>query len=333
MSDSEELLSVRDLRVHFGAPSRPVRAVDGISLALARGEAAALVGESGSGKSVTALALARLVPSPPARYVSGEVLYRGRDVLRMSSRDVRGLRGREIAYVFQEPAGSLNPVVRLGPQIGEVLQRHRPGVERRREIRRLLELVGLEDAARVADAYPHELSGGMQQRAMIAMALAGEPKLLVADEPTTALDVTVQAQIVDLLVRLRHELGMALLLITHNLGLVARTAGRVHVVYAGQVVESGRAEDILTTPRHPYTQALLRAVPRLEGGSGRLEGIAGSVPPAHAWPSGCRFHPRCPARQQRCVEEQPTWDDLPGAAGVRCHFWSSLPKASAGASR
>ena len=315
MPPADTLVDVADLSVGFGA----ARAVDGVSLRIAEGETVALVGESGSGKSITALAMTRLVPSPPGIYAAGRILYRGRSVLDAREPELRALRGREIAYVFQEPAAALNPVFRIGYQIAEALRLHQPSLPVEAETRRLLELVGLSDAVRVARAYPHELSGGMQQRAMIAMALAGRPRLLIADEPTTALDVTVQAQIMDLLQRLQADLGMALLLITHNLGLVARIAHRVYVMYAGHMVEEGVCTEVLRTPRHPYTQALLRAVPTLAA-AGRLEGIPGAVPGAGAWPSGCRFHPRCPRARGRCAAEAPVWERTEGG-GVRCHFW------------
>jgi oligopeptide/dipeptide ABC transporter ATP-binding protein len=320
MSAPATLLDVRDLRVGFGSPDRAAPAVDGVSFHIGEGETVALVGESGSGKSVTALALTRLVPTPPGVYAGGQILFRGQPVLALDEPGLRRLRGREIAYVFQEPAVALNPVLRTGFQVGEAVRLHQPGAPVEAETLRLLGLVGLPDPARVARAYPHELSGGMQQRALIAMALAGRPRLLVADEPTTALDVTVQAQIIDLLLRLQADLGMALLLITHNLGLVARAAHRVYVMYAGHIVEEGPCVDVLRTPRHPYTEALLRAVPTLQGGSERLAGIPGSVPAAGMWPSGCRFHPRCPKAQGRCVADAPAWEQA-GEGGVRCHFW------------
>jgi peptide/nickel transport system ATP-binding protein len=316
----EVLLSVRDLRVSFGSASRPVPAVDGVSLDVQEGETVALVGESGCGKSVTALTLARLLPSPPVRSVSGGIHLAGRSVLEMTEQELRGMRGSAIAYVFQEPAAALNPVMRAGHQIREAVHARLRGREAEAEVRRLLGLVGLAADSRVAEAYPHELSGGMQQRVVIAMALAGRPRLLVADEPTTALDVTVQAQILELLLRLQQDLGMALLLITHNLGIVARAAHRVYVMYAGQVVESGPVEDVLRAPNHPYTRALMGAVPSLEKAAQRLEGIPGSVPPADSWPVGCRFHPRCARRRERCDTETPAWEEQQGR-GVRCFWW------------
>lgn len=256
------LLDVRDLRVGFD--TTPGRfAVNGISFSVRRGSTAAIVGASGSGKSVTALALTRLLPSPPCRYAGGQVLFDGQDLLRADERALRQIRGSRIAYVFQEPAVALNPVVRVGAQVAEVLYLHRPDTDPRSEVPLLLEQVRLPEPSRVTAAYPHELSGGMQQRVVLAMALAGNPELLIADEPTTALDVTIQAQMLDLLHNLRDSLGLTVLLITHNLGLVADIADIVYVMQDGSIVESGAAAAILQTPSHPYTQALLDAVPTI----------------------------------------------------------------------
>jgi oligopeptide/dipeptide ABC transporter ATP-binding protein len=313
------LLRVEGLRVHFRTRGRPVHAVDGVYFDIRAGETVALVGESGSGKSVTALALTRLAPEPPARYVGGVVVYGGEDVLRMGEARLRALRGNEIAYVFQDPATALNPVFRVGWQIREALRLHRPEETGDEEVLRLLRLVGIPDPERRRRAYPHQLSGGMQQRVMIAMALACRPRLLVADEPTTALDVTIQAQILELLRSLQQEFGMALLLITHNLGLVADLAHRVNVLYCGRVVESGPVREVLVSPRHPYTQALLHAVPRLEGGRGRLPGIPGAVPNPAALPAGCPFHPRCPRARDECSREDPR-ETAAGGRTYRCHY-------------
>ncbi|MBU4247006.1 MAG: ABC transporter ATP-binding protein [Verrucomicrobia bacterium] len=312
------LLEVNNLRVYFNAGGRPARAVDGVSISISRGETAALVGESGCGKSVTALALARLAPSPPAVIAGGSIRFESRDVLLMSDAELRRLRGARIAYVFQEPGVSLNPVFRVGWQIAEALHLHRPGTPVRDEVIRLLRLVGLPDPERARQAYPHELSGGMQQRVMIAMALACRPSLLVADEPTTALDVTIQAQIMELLVSLQNELGMAMLLITHNLGLVAGAARRVYVMYAGRIVESGPTEQVLAHPRHPYTQGLLEAVPRLEGAAAGLKGIEGSVPDASRLPPGCRFHPRCMQCRDICRAQEPELAETGQGQSARC---------------
>ncbi len=322
------LLEVEDLRVYFATGGAPARAVDGVSLALGRGEAVALVGESGCGKSVTALALARLAPSPPAVIAGGSIRFEDRDVLAMTDADLRELRGARIAYVFQEPGAALNPVVRVGRQVAEALRLHRPETAVGEEVVNLLRLVGLPDPERVRRAYPHELSGGMQQRAMIAMALACRPALLVADEPTTALDVTIQAQIMELLARLQQELGMALLLITHNLGLAAGFAGRIYVMYAGRIVETGPTGQVLTKPRHPYTRALLEAVPSLAGAPAGLRGIPGSVPAPDRMPAGCRFHPRCPQCRDLCRAREPELAEAgPGHAArcwVRPEDWNRL---------
>lgn len=257
------LIDVQGLEVHFGSIANPVRAVDGVDFKIFSGEIVALVGESGSGKSISALSLAKLVPEPAARIAGGRIIFQGMDTLTLKSSGLRKLRGARIAYIFQEPATSLNPVYTIGWQIGEAIRLHRKRVNVKVEVEKLLVSVGLPDPARAAKAYPHELSGGMQQRAMIAMALACDPDLLVADEPTTALDVTVQKQILELLVELREKRGLSILLITHNLGIVANTADRVYVMNSGKIVESGETKTVLRTPQHEYTQKLLKAVPRL----------------------------------------------------------------------
>lgn len=320
-SESEDLLKVENLSVYFGSRSDPVRAVDQVSFSVPSGQTVALVGESGCGKSVTSMALARLVPEPPGRYESGRVLFEGRDVLQMGREALQTLRGNEISYVFQEPSSALNPVFRIGYQIAESLRLHRPGVDIEKEVLHLLSMVGIPDPESRIRAYPHEMSGGMQQRVVIAMALACRPKLLVADEPTTALDVTIQAQILELLVRLQKELGMAVLLITHNLGLVADIAHSMNVMYAGRLVESGPTEKLLLDAKHPYTRALLQAVPRLEKTSERLQGIPGSVPNPGSLPAGCRFHPRCSRCEERCEQEEPELLSVLEDREVRCHFW------------
>jgi peptide/nickel transport system ATP-binding protein/oligopeptide transport system ATP-binding protein len=300
--------------------------VDGVSLSLEAGKTLCLVGESGSGKSVTALSIARLLPAPPARYAGGEILLEGRDVLKMSSRGLREIRGGIVSYVFQEPGASLNPVFRIGAQIKESLGYHRPAAATDAEVIRLLKLVGIPAPTSRLRNYPHELSGGMQQRVMIAMALASQPKLLVADEPTTALDVTIQAQIIELLADLRQQLGMAVLLITHNLGIVGDLADDVAVMYAGQIVEQGPARDILQRPLHPYSQALIQSVPTLEAEVERLTAIPGAVPLPGAFPDGCRFHPRCSRAQANCSAQAPELDAVQRDRRVRCPLWnSSIP--------
>ena len=277
-STSAPLIEVRGLTVDFVKDARALRAVDAISFTIGRGETLCVVGESGSGKSVTALSLTRLVPSPPARYVSGEILINGRDVLLMKEAELRAVRGGVVSYVFQEPGAALNPVFRVGSQIKESLRLHRPEVATDAEVLRLLKLVGIPAPESRMKDYPHQLSGGMQQRVMIAMALASQPALLVADEPTTALDVTVQAQIIDLLRDLKARLGMSILLITHNLGIVGDLADRVAVMYAGQLVEVAPAGELLERPAHPYTRALMNSVPRLGAGLERLQAIGGNPP-------------------------------------------------------
>ncbi|MFZ9854027.1 MAG: ABC transporter ATP-binding protein [Limisphaerales bacterium] len=310
------LLELRDLHIHFGATP----AVDGVSLSLEEGRTLCLVGESGCGKSITALSIARLLPMPPAHYPRGEILVDGQDVLRMPSRQLQRIRGGTVGYVFQEPGASLNPVLRVGTQIREALELHRPEAATEAEVLRLLRLVGIPaPESRIRD-YPHQLSGGMAQRVMIAMGLASQPRLLIADEPTTALDVTVQAQIIELLKRLQGELGMAILLITHNLGLVTDIGDRVAVMYAGRIVEEGPASEILTRPRHPYTRALLRSVPELGRATDRLASIPGTVPSLGQWPTGCRFAPRCPEARPECGHHMPELQEITPGRTVRCPF-------------
>lgn len=299
------LLSVRGAHVFFGQAEDPVRAVDGVDLEVQQGEVVALVGESGCGKSALALSLARLLKSPPARYAGGVVELNGRNLWRLPMHAVRALRGRELGYVFQEPLTALNPVLRVDFQLREAVRVRGRGAQTRR-VAELLRQVELP-AERVLRAYPHELSGGMQQRVVLAMALAGSPALLVADEPTTALDVTIQAQILQLLHRLRAELNLAVLLITHNFGLVADLADRVYVMYAGRMVEQGRVQDVLRRPAHPYTHGLLRVVPSLADGDGRQrrEGIPGTVPPLNRLPPGCAYAGRCERATPACRERRP----------------------------
>ena len=320
------LLEIKNLKIEFGRGLDALRAVDGVSLTLEAGETLCVVGESGSGKTVTALSIARLVPSPPARYAGGEILLQGRDVLKMSSAELRGIRGRVVSYVFQEPGASLNPVFRVGHQIKESLQLHRPDAATDAEVIHLLKLVGIPAPEMRIKNYPHEMSGGMQQRIMIAMALASQPRLLVADEPTTALDVTIQAEIIDLLRGLKQRLGMAIVLITHNLGIVADLADRVAVMYAGQIVETAPARALLKQPLHPYTQALMLSVPGLGARSERLPAIPGSVPQLGAFPSGCRFHPRCARVRPDCSLEVPDLLEVEPGRWVRCPYWGYEPR-------
>jgi oligopeptide/dipeptide ABC transporter ATP-binding protein len=301
------LLRIDDLRVHFETDVGTVHAVDGVAYDVQHGETLAVVGESGCGKSVTALAILGLVPKPPGKIVSGTITLDGEDLLRVSDERLRAVRGDEIAMIFQEPMTSLNPVFTIGDQIAESIVVHR-GLspdECRAEAEHLLELVGIPDPRQRLDEYPHQLSGGMRQRVMIAMALACSPKLLIADEPTTALDVTVQAQILALLRGLQEEFGMSIVLITHDLAVVAETARRVVVMYAGLVVEQASVDALFERPRHPYTAGLFLSLPRLTEDGEALRPISGTVPDAIAFPSGCRFHPRCPFAMPICSKEEP----------------------------
>ena len=317
------LLEINNLQLDFGRGPNALRAVDGVSLTLDVGETLCLVGESGSGKSVTALSIARLVPSPPAQYVGGEILLEGCDVLRMSSAKLRKIRGGVVSYVFQDPGASLNPVFRVGNQIKESLRLHRPDVATDAEVIRLLKLVGIPAPESRVKNYPHEMSGGMQQRIMIALALASQPKLLIADEPTTALDVTIQAQIIELLRDLKEKLGMAILLITHNLGIVGDLADRAAVMYAGQIVETARSRDLLRRALHPYSQALIHSVPNLGARSDRLIAIPGNVPQLGAFPDGCRFHPRCPKAAPDCSRKAPALVEVEPGRHARCPYWNA----------
>jgi peptide/nickel transport system ATP-binding protein/oligopeptide transport system ATP-binding protein len=325
------LVEIKNLKLDFLAGDRALRAVDDVSLTVNAGETVCLVGESGCGKSVTALSIARLVPAPPARYAGGEILVNGRDVLKMSKAELRNIRGGVVSYVFQDPGASLNPVFRVGNQIKESLKLHRREKANDAEVIRLLKLVGIPAPESRIHDYPHQMSGGMQQRVMIAMALASEPKLLVADEPTTALDVTIQAQILELLLDLKKRLGMSILLITHNLGIVGDMADRVAVMYAGQVVEWSPALELLRRPFHPYTRALMNSVPKLSGGMKRLQAIPGAVPSLGNFPPGCRFAPRCPIAKPECARAVPALVEVEPGRWVRCPFWQvEMQPAQAG---
>ena len=313
---SSPLLSVRELTTHFRTDRGPVAAVDGVSFDLAAGETLAIVGESGSGKSVTAMSIMRLIPSPPGKIVSGEVLLDGRDILKLSEPEMRAIRGDRIAMIFQEPMSSLNPALSVGFQIAEPVNVHRrtPWKKALDKAVELIATVRMPDAPARASAYPHEFSGGMRQRAMIAMALACEPQLIIADEPTTALDVTVQAQILDLLKELASRARSALILITHDLGVVARYADRVAVMYAGRIVESAPARELYANPKHPYTRGLMLSAPRLDGDSSqRLIPIEGQPPDLAALPPGCSFAPRCRYAIDGCRATRPELRDV----GVR----------------
>ncbi|OMG54735.1 ABC transporter ATP-binding protein [Azonexus hydrophilus] len=322
------MLEVTDLRLGFAAGRRTLLAVDGISFTISRGETFALLGESGCGKSATAQGLMRLLPAA-GRIVGGSVSLDGEDLLALAEADMRGWRGRRMAMIFQEPATSLNPVLTVGRQIGEVLERHLglAGAAARERMLDLLRQVGIADPERRLDEYPFQLSGGMKQRVMIAIALAGEPELLIADEPTTALDVTVQAQILDLLAKLQVDRGMGMLLITHDLGVVARMAHRIGVMYAGELVEVASREDFFTTPRHPYTQALFAALPEVSRRGTVLTTIPGQVPSLAAMPAGCRFAERCPQVMPVCRERSPEWREATPGHAVRCHWQGTTAAA------
>ncbi len=316
-----KLLEVRNLTTRFRTERGPVMAVDDVSFDVDAGETLAIVGESGSGKSVTALSLMRLIPNPPGEITSGSVMFEGQDLLKLSDAEMQAVRGDRIAMIFQEPMTSLNPSLTVGLQVGEPVQLHRgaswkAALEKAGE---LLSRVRIPDAKARVEAYPHQFSGGMRQRAMIAMALACQPKLIIADEPTTALDVTVQSQILSLLKELTRETGAALILITHDLGVVARYADRVSVMYAGRVVETGTAREIYKKPQHPYTRGLMACVPRLDGALGdRLVPIEGSPPDLTRLPPGCAFAPRCSVVAPGCLTARPALEDVGGGHRKAC---------------
>jgi peptide/nickel transport system ATP-binding protein len=327
---AEPLLEVRGLATSFETPQGAAKVLDGLDLEIGRGEILGLVGESGSGKTVTAYSIARLV-RPPGRVVGGQVLLEGRDLLTLSEREMRQVRGKEISMIFQDPRGFLDPVARVGSVLQEIYRTHEGGSRRdaKAHALELLRAVGLPAPERVYRAYPHELSGGMAQRAMIALALACSPKLLIADEPTTALDVTIQIQIVRLLASLRERFGLTILLITHNLSVVAEVCDRVAVMYAGEIVEAAPAHEVFSRPRHPYTVGLLGARPRILAVEERLSDIRGRVPDLHDLPTGCRFHPRCFLADERCRLEKPELRTLASAHESRCHYAEQLGESAA----
>lgn len=321
---TDTLLSIQNLSTHFATEQGLARAVQEVSFDIPRGQTVALVGESGCGKSVTALSILRLVPQPPGRIVSGRILLEDRNLLDLSESQVRRIRGNEIAMIFQEPMTSLNPVFTVGSQIVEAIRLHQKKTARqaRQAAVEMLAKVGMADPQRRFDEYPHQLSGGMRQRVMIAMALSCMPKLLIADEPTTALDVTIQAQILELLRHLQAERKMSILLITHDLGVVAENADHVVVMYASRIVESAPVEPLFARPLHPYTQGLLRSLPRLNERRERLEVIPGTVPNPVEFPSGCKFHPRCPigCEDKRCQSEEPPLRQVASGRRVACWY-------------
>jgi oligopeptide/dipeptide ABC transporter ATP-binding protein len=319
-----DLLQVKDLQTSFFTPEGEVRAIDGVSFEIGEGKTLGLVGESGCGKSVTSLSIMRLIPSPPGKIVGGEIFYRGRDLLRLNNEQMRKIRGNEISMIFQEPMTSLNPVFTVGNQIGEAIQLHQ-GLgkrETRKKTIEMLRLVKIADPESRVDSYPHQLSGGMRQRVMIAMALSCNPSLLIADEPTTALDVTIQAQILELMKELQQKIGgMALLLITHDLGVVAEQADDVAIMYAGKIVERSSTRAIFSRPFHPYTVGLLNSLPGIGGlKKKRLDAIPGMVPSPLNLPSGCRFRDRCPRAQEVCAQTEPPLEEKEPGHTAACYF-------------
>lgn len=323
------ILEVDGLCTHFDTEDGLARPVDGVSFSLRPGETLGLVGESGCGKSVTSLSILGLIPKPPGRIAAGRILFAGEDLVQAGEKRLRQLRGRRLSMIFQEPMTALNPVLTVGEQVAEPLRLHLalPRAAARRRAIELLTQVGIPAPEQRVDAYPHELSGGMRQRVMIAMAIACDPAVLIADEPTTALDVTIQAQILELLRRLQAERGMAMLLITHDLGVVAQNAQRVLVMYAGKVVENAPVERLFSAPGHPYSVGLLRSLPELARPGEPLATIPGMVPPPTRFPSGCRFRTRCPLARERCAEQEPPLRPLARAPEqeVACHFPEETP--------
>jgi peptide/nickel transport system ATP-binding protein/oligopeptide transport system ATP-binding protein len=330
------LLSIEDLQTHFVTRELTRRAVDGVTFSVGKGRTLGMVGESGCGKSVTALSILRLVSEPPGRIVGGRIMFKGRDLLTFTEKQMQGVRGEQISMIFQEPMTSLNPVFTAGSQVAEVFRVHRR-LSRREAMDAAVEMlrrVRIPEPQRRATEYPHQMSGGMRQRVMIAMALACNPDLLIADEPTTALDVTVQAQILTLMEELQAEFGSSILMITHDLGVIAETSDDVAIMYAGQIVEMSPTADLFEQPLHPYTLGLMRSVPRIDRiqAGQPLEPIRGNVPDPACHPSGCRFHPRCPFATEQCRIAMPELEAASGGHTVRCHRWREIvqdPQAAA----
>ncbi|MFN5667940.1 ABC transporter ATP-binding protein [Bradyrhizobium sp.] len=319
------LLDIKGLKTHFNTDAGVLQAVDGVDISINRGETLCVVGESGCGKTVTAMSILKLIAMPPGKIVEGEIMFEGRDLVPLTSHELDDIRAKEIGFIFQEPMTSLNPVLTIGEQIAESLRRHE-AVTRKQALERtieMLKLVQIPNAAGRVHHYPHQFSGGMRQRVMIAMALACRPKLVIADEPTTALDVTIQAQILDLLQDMKERFGMAVMLITHAMGVVAETAQRVVVMYAGKVVEEAPVEELFGDPRHPYTQGLIRSIPRIDLDAEhktRLEAIGGSVPILLNPPPGCRFAPRCKHAMSICTEQEPRLREIAPGHRMACHL-------------
>ncbi len=338
MSDAagrKKLLEVKNLKTYFDVEEQTAKAVDGVSFHIYANEVFGIVGESGSGKSVTSLSVMRLIPNPPGRIEDGEILFEGKDLLKLPYAEMRKIRGNEISMIFQEPMTALNPVFTIGFQLREAIRQHTPGMSKAQANVRaaeMLSLVGIPDAERRLKNYPHEFSGGMRQRAMIAMALALEPKLLIADEPTTALDVTIQAQILELMMSVREKTGDAsILLITHDLAVVAETCERVAVMYGGKIQEIASVEDLFREPLHPYTQGLLLSLPRPDREKRRrLDTIPGIVPSILDMPSGCKFATRCPLEELQCEEKEPELREVLPGRFCRCHLVDGVARATVG---
>ena len=320
----DHLLEVKGLKTYFYMRKGQIaKAVDDVSFSIGKGETVALVGESGSGKSITSLSIMRLIPSPPGKIVEGSIKLDGKELLTLSEKEMGKIRGQEIGMIFQEPMTSLDPVFTIGSQIVESLMEHQK-IKKKEAYERaidLLKIVGFSRAEKMINEYPHQLSGGMRQRVMIAIAMSCNPKLLIADEPTTALDVTVQSQILNLMVDMKEKFGSSILLITHDLGVVAEVADRVLVMYGGQIVEEAPAKDLFLNTKHPYTTALLKTIPKLDVELDRLESIPGSVPPAHLFPKGCRFASRCEYAMDICLEKNPNLIEINPQHKVRCHLY------------
>ena len=316
------LLEIKNLKTHFFTHEGTVKAVDGVSFKINQGETLGIVGESGSGKSVTALSVMRLIPHPPGKIVGGEIYFEGKDLLKLDDKEIRKMRGKKISMIFQEPMTSLDPVFTIGHEIGEVIQLHQElsNEEARKKSIEILKVVGMPDVEKRIDNYPHELSGGMRQRVMIAMALSCNPTLLIADEPTTALDVTIQAQILRLINDLKDKFGASVMLITHDLGVIAEMCDNVAVMYAGNIVEYTDVYTLFNNPLHPYTKGLSKSMPRMNVEAEHLDAIPGMVPNLLDLPSGCPFHPRCDLSFKKCVEEMPELIEIENSHLVRCHL-------------
>ena len=326
--NTENILEIHNLRVHFDTDEGLVKSVDGVDLEIAKGTTLGLVGESGCGKSVTCLSILRLIPSPPGVIAGGEIMYKGKDLLNLSEKEMEGIRGNDISMIFQEPMTSLNPVFTVGDQIQEAIMLHqnRTDSEAQELVIDILKKVGIPSPEIRANDYPHQMSGGMKQRVMIAMALSCNPDLLIADEPTTALDVTIQAQILDLMKSLQDEFGMSILMVTHDLGVVADMASHVAIMYASQIVEYGPVKDIYNNPRHPYTLGLFTSIPVLGQKKKDLYVIPGNVPNPLAFPDGCKFWPRCAFAQDICHTNEPDLKEVTPGHTAACHFSDSIDK-------